>query len=149
MMTISGPQNDVFSDRELGDLNDMEKEFSDPIGVARPPNPSTAAALEKYTTCGNCRASYMITPDMLGDSGRRVKCSVCENVWFQSADRLLELRSGYSVQKFDVDAYAGGKKQQGAGSGGPANGALRHTRTGAVTLFVGNMPFSVNEDKLR
>jgi predicted Zn finger-like uncharacterized protein len=104
-------------------------------------------ALQTYTSCGNCRAAYLMTPEMLGPNGRRVKCEVCSNVWFQSADKLNTLRAGYSLEPFPVEQYkAGGMSRDGGRA--PA-GVVKHTRTGAVTLFVGNMPFSMTEEKIR
>ena len=104
-------------------------------------------ALQTYTSCGNCRAAYVMTSEMLGPNGRRVKCAVCSNVWFQSADKLYTLRAGHSFEPFPVEQYkAGGMSRDGGKA--PA-GVVKHTRTGAVTLFVGNMPFSMTEDKIR
>ncbi len=44
------------------------------------------------------------------------------------------------VSPYPPDRYDGKKHEAGA---------TKHDRTGAVTLFVGNLPFSVTEDKLR
>jgi predicted Zn finger-like uncharacterized protein len=134
------------------------------------PGGGVDAATSFYASCGTCRASYMIDPVVLGE-GRRVKCMVCSNIWFQSSSKLRTLKVGIQLPKkkcpcsgcggftdhlahsflnvlqetdkvspYPPDRYDGKKFE---------SGATKHDRTGAVTLFVGNLPFSVTEDKLR
>eukprot|EP00282_Hemiselmis_andersenii_P041776 CAMPEP_0172067922 /NCGR_PEP_ID=MMETSP1043-20130122/11944_1 /TAXON_ID=464988 /ORGANISM="Hemiselmis andersenii, Strain CCMP441" /LENGTH=258 /DNA_ID=CAMNT_0012728163 /DNA_START=41 /DNA_END=814 /DNA_ORIENTATION=+ len=96
---------------------------------------------EKYATCGTCKASYILDLEELG-AGRKVKCAVCDHTWFQSAARLQTVRSSDKVQPFPVEEFKERQKALG-------NVVTRHDRKGAVTLFVGNMPFSITEDKLK
>mmetsp|Transcript_16783 Transcript_16783/g.35307 ORF Transcript_16783/g.35307 Transcript_16783/m.35307 type:complete len:280 (+) Transcript_16783:177-1016(+) len=48
---------------------------------------------EKYITCGKCKSLFAISESDLGDKGKgcRVKCSVCNNSWYQSRDRLFDI----------------------------------------------------------
>lgn len=46
------------------------------------------------------------------------------------------------VKPFPADDWQSKREQMG-------DIVTRHKRTGAVTLFVGNMPFSVTEEKLK
>lgn len=48
------------------------------------------AVQQYFASCGTCQASYILDPADLGD-GRRVKCAVCSNIWFQSVSRLEKL----------------------------------------------------------
>jgi len=47
----------------------------------------------KYITCGKCKSLFAISDEDLGDKGKgcRVKCSVCNNSWFQSRERLFDI----------------------------------------------------------
>jgi len=106
----------------------------------------------EITQCGKCRASYVITPEMLGEEGRRVKCAVCGNAWFQSPGRLFTAREGTSFKAYDVEAYqerAPPRQRRELPSQDDVQGKTRHHRRGAITLFVGNLPFSYTEDDLR
>ena len=35
-----------------------------------------------FITCQNCNTNFIIDPNQLGDQGRKVKCSKCQNVWY-------------------------------------------------------------------
>ena len=39
-----------------------------------------------YIACPNCKTKFMVLPDQIGEFGRRVKCSKCNNVWHQKLD---------------------------------------------------------------
>jgi predicted Zn finger-like uncharacterized protein len=48
--------------------------------------------------CGRCEAVYSILEDDLGrGKGRRLECSVCGHSWFQSKDRIMEVKAGYQM----------------------------------------------------
>jgi predicted Zn finger-like uncharacterized protein len=143
---------DAFAE-PFSDDPTLDAEIPDPIDAILP-----ETSTQTYTSCGSCKASYVLTSDMLGPDGRRVKCAVCGNVWFQSTEKLNTLRAGYGFEPFPVEQYKAGGMirdasfREGGGGGGrgpPAGGVLKHTRTGAVTLFVGNMPFSMTEEKIK
>eukprot|EP00584_Thalassiosira_punctigera_P006302 CAMPEP_0172530490 /NCGR_PEP_ID=MMETSP1067-20121228/4211_1 /TAXON_ID=265564 ORGANISM="Thalassiosira punctigera, Strain Tpunct2005C2" /NCGR_SAMPLE_ID=MMETSP1067 /ASSEMBLY_ACC=CAM_ASM_000444 /LENGTH=276 /DNA_ID=CAMNT_0013314709 /DNA_START=128 /DNA_END=958 /DNA_ORIENTATION=- len=66
---------------------DAEGNVADGGGGAALPLPQT------YITCGKCKSLFAISAEDLGDKGKgcRVKCSVCNNSWFQSRDRLFDI----------------------------------------------------------
>jgi len=39
-----------------------------------------------YITCPECRSSFVVTPEQLGPSGRKVKCSKCQNIWHAQSE---------------------------------------------------------------
>ncbi|KAJ1489134.1 hypothetical protein T484DRAFT_1937781 [Baffinella frigidus] len=109
-----------------------------------------APAAVTFTQCGRCRANYVLPFDMLGETGRRCKCSVCDNTWFQRASALKMMDEGDEYEVFDPDSFDKNAVPERRGSGpAPGGGKQRHDRKGAVTLFVGNLPFSLSEEKLK
>ena len=48
---------------------------------------------DTYITCGKCKSLFAIDESDLGTRGKgcRVKCTVCDNTWYQSRDRLLNI----------------------------------------------------------
>ena len=103
-----------------------------------------------YTACGKCKAVYVVTEAMIGD-GTRIQCSVCENVWYQAPERLKEMTEGTSFRSYDVEAWKRDEEldPRRARRGGGGGGGGQRGKKGAVTLFVGNLPFSTTEDTLR
>ncbi|GAB0494725.1 hypothetical protein MMPV_006021 [Pyropia vietnamensis] len=75
----------------------------------------------QYTTCSNCKATYVMTPESLtagGGTGAKVRCAVCKYVWFQSADRLSVLAPGMGMKDYPKDrkeefAAGGDSRQEG------------------------------------
>jgi hypothetical protein len=53
---------------------------------------------------------------------------------------FMFLQESDTVNPFPTEKYQGRKHE---------TGTTKHDRAGAVTLFVGNLPFSVTEEKLR
>ncbi len=41
-------------------------------------------------TCPNCSIQFNLNDDLLGNKGRKVKCSSCGEVWFQEPEQLAE-----------------------------------------------------------
>jgi len=106
-----------------------------------------------YTSCGKCRAVYVVTEKMIGE-GTRIQCSVCDNVWYQAPERLKEMSEGTTFNSYDIKAWQADdgmtvRRQREAGGGGGGGGGGQRGRKGAITLFVGNLPFTLNEDTLR
>ena len=60
---------------------------------------------EKLLTCSKCKASYMIDVRAFG-AGRQVRCSVCEHEWFQTAERLRDLRGDMELVPYPKDMKA-------------------------------------------
>lgn len=100
------------------------------------PLPST------YARCASCQAHFALRPEDLGETGkgRQVQCSLCNHAWFQTRDRLFEIKDGFELVPFDqhqVDLIAGNLKAgRKAGYGG------------AAKLYVGNLAFGVEEADL-
>eukprot|EP00286_Rhodomonas_abbreviata_P011113 CAMPEP_0181328694 /NCGR_PEP_ID=MMETSP1101-20121128/22875_1 /TAXON_ID=46948 /ORGANISM="Rhodomonas abbreviata, Strain Caron Lab Isolate" /LENGTH=316 /DNA_ID=CAMNT_0023437645 /DNA_START=6 /DNA_END=953 /DNA_ORIENTATION=- len=100
----------------------------------------TTPSAVHVTRCGKCRAQYVMDLTVLGDEGRKVQCAVCKNEWFQATAKLDELEAGIEFKAYPVEDY---KPGEGGGGGG------RRGNNGAITLFVGNLPFTLTEDTLR
>ena len=45
--------------------------------------------------CSNCNTKYSISKRVLGKNGKKVKCSNCENEWYQKIDIIK--RKGVEV----------------------------------------------------
>ena len=96
---------------------------------------------ETYVTCGKCKCLFAIAESDLGTQGKgcRVKCSVCNNSWFQSRDRLYDIpENGFEMNpspKADLDRIA-------------RNLAADHAPDfhGINKLYVGNLDFATTED---
>lgn len=37
-----------------------------------------------YITCPKCNANFAVSPEQIGRFGRKVKCSRCSNIWYQT-----------------------------------------------------------------
>jgi predicted Zn finger-like uncharacterized protein len=106
-----------------------------------------------YTICGKCKAVYVVTEDMIGE-GTRIQCSVCNNVWFQAPERLKEMTEGTAFAAYDVEGWKRdegilAKRRGGGGGGGSGGSSTLRGGKGAITLFVGNLPFSISEERLQ
>jgi predicted Zn finger-like uncharacterized protein len=95
-----------------------------------------------YIQCGKCKAVYPMTLEVLG-RGKKVTCSVCEHSWWQNSQRLTELREGFQLEDLSQARVAEIKEALALGKD-PSEEKPR--RKGAVTIFVGNLPFHY-EDK--
>eukprot|EP00965_Chrysotila_dentata_P106211 3507743-Pleurochrysis_carterae.AAC.1 len=87
-------------------------------------------------TCGNCQASYPVSPDAIGE-GRKVKCDNCGNEWFQTAARLNALPPTVELVEYPEAM----KKRVEAGL--PAVPAI------GFRTYVGNLPFDISEEVSR
>lgn len=47
-------------------------------------------ASSMYITCPECKSSFVVTPEQLGVSGRKVKCSKCKNIWHAQPQEDLQ-----------------------------------------------------------
>lgn len=74
----------------------------------------------------------------------RVKCSVCENTWFQTKERLMTLRNGQSLKEFAVEDQE--RVRANLAEGLSADGGVaRHVNRGAFSAYIGNLPFEYDE----
>ncbi len=40
-------------------------------------------------TCPNCNVQFNLDDDLLGDTGRKVKCTSCDEIWFQEPENIV------------------------------------------------------------
>ncbi len=50
-------------------------------------------------TCPNCNVQFNLDDDLLGESGRKVKCTSCEEIWFQDPEIIEEV-----IEEVDFEA---------------------------------------------
>lgn len=82
------------------------REAASDRGPPRGERPPRAVGGIQYTTCSNCKATYIMTPESLtagGGVGAKVRCAVCKHVWFQKADRLNALAPGLGMKDYPED----------------------------------------------
>jgi len=121
--------------------------FSDASSSADAPGSQQAAYgdtidfPDSYVRCGKCQAIYALTDDDLGPGrGRRLECSVCDHSWFQSKDRLIELKEDFEMipmPERDLSRIQRNIKE------GKTPKFL-----GNKKLYVGNIAFECHEDDL-
>lgn len=96
---------------------------------------------ETYVKCGKCQTCYAVKPEDLGNGrGRRLGCSVCGHSWFQSKDRMMEIRDGFEMIELpeqEKERIALNLKE------GREAGFM-----GEAKLYVGNIAFECHEDDL-
>jgi RNA recognition motif-containing protein len=84
---------------------------------------------------------YAVQEEDLGrGKGRRLECSVCNHSWFQSKDRIMHMRDGFSMvplPQSDRDRIASNIEQ-----------GLAPKFLGDVKLYVGNVAFECHEDDI-
>eukprot|EP00574_Skeletonema_japonicum_P005595 CAMPEP_0201728008 /NCGR_PEP_ID=MMETSP0593-20130828/14477_1 /ASSEMBLY_ACC=CAM_ASM_000672 /TAXON_ID=267983 /ORGANISM="Skeletonema japonicum, Strain CCMP2506" /LENGTH=250 /DNA_ID=CAMNT_0048219989 /DNA_START=39 /DNA_END=788 /DNA_ORIENTATION=- len=99
---------------------------------------------ETYITCGKCKSLFAIAEEDLGTRGKgcRVKCTVCDNSWYQSRDRLLKIPVDSHVllpqAQSNLDRIARNLAQD-----------LDPAYMGVSKLYVGNLDFRTGADALR
>jgi len=106
---------------------------------------SSTERKEEETTfikCTNCDAVYVLTAEELGSPGRRVRCAICGNFWFQSSNRMSKLFDSFELRPYPEDR----KNAILSGTGG-LNEKPKRGRAGS-TLFIANLSFDVDEDDL-
>jgi len=96
---------------------------------------------DTYVRCGQCAAAFAIKPEDLGARGRRISCSICVHSWYQTPDRLFNLKDGnklsplpaYDLERISKNIEAGREPDF----------------VGTSKFYVGNLSFTVTEDDLR
>jgi predicted Zn finger-like uncharacterized protein len=98
---------------------------------------------ETYVTCGKCKCLFAIAEEDLGSKGKgcRVKCSVCDNSWYQSRDRLYAIPTdGYEMlpsPKSELERIARNLAADFAPD-----------FQGVNKMYVGNLDFGTTDDDL-
>lgn len=150
---------DRFRPSDRGDRGPAQSDFV--------PDPNATY----YTTCSACKASYEINPEELGPRGRKVACSVCGNEWFQRMDKLtvldkesegmkpypvedkealMEEQSRLRIERRgrrrDADRRERGDRREPREGG--RRGRNDRPSDSAHTIFIGNLPFSLQKEEL-
>lgn len=98
---------------------------------------------QTYITCGKCKSLFAISEEDLGDKGKgcRVKCTVCDNSWYQSRDRLFDIPSDshdfLPAQKSHIDRIARNLARD-----------IPPSFMGVNKLYVGNLDWTTSPDDL-
>mmetsp|Transcript_574 Transcript_574/g.1129 ORF Transcript_574/g.1129 Transcript_574/m.1129 type:complete len:278 (-) Transcript_574:220-1053(-) len=98
---------------------------------------------DTYITCGQCKALFAITEADLGNMGKgcRVKCSVCNNSWYQSRERIFDIpKESHDIlpaQKSDLDRIARNLARD-----------IPPGFMGVGKLYVGNLEFRTTPEEL-
>ena len=95
----------------------------------------------RFATCAYCKATYVLTEEELGTRGKRVKCAVCNNEWFQSPAKLHRLYDGYELVPYNETRLSQFAREGNA----PQRRPRPKQQDATNTLFVANMPFAANE----
>jgi len=96
---------------------------------------------DTYVRCGRCATAFAIKMEDLGPRGRRIACSVCTHSWYQTPDRLFNLKEGNKLSPLPVHEKDRISKNLEAGRDPDFIGKTK--------FYVGNLDFSVTEDDLR
>merc|ERR1712086_714745 len=96
---------------------------------------------DTYVRCGRCATAFAIRADDLGPRGRRIACSVCTHSWYQTPDRLFNLKEGNKLSTLPEHEKVRISQNLEAGRD--------PDYIGRTKLYVGNLDFSVTEDDLR
>eukprot|EP00549_Striatella_unipunctata_P016090 CAMPEP_0118701122 /NCGR_PEP_ID=MMETSP0800-20121206/17052_1 /TAXON_ID=210618 ORGANISM="Striatella unipunctata, Strain CCMP2910" /NCGR_SAMPLE_ID=MMETSP0800 /ASSEMBLY_ACC=CAM_ASM_000638 /LENGTH=203 /DNA_ID=CAMNT_0006601961 /DNA_START=23 /DNA_END=634 /DNA_ORIENTATION=- len=96
-----------------------------------------------YVKCGQCAALFEITDEDIDSQrrGRRLECSVCTHTWYQSRDRMMQVRDGFELIPLDENDLDRIKTNIAEGR---SPGFM-----GEAKLYVGNLPFGLHEDDLK
>lgn len=98
---------------------------------------------QTYITCGKCKSLFAIAEEDLGDKGKgcRVKCTVCDNSWYQSRDRLFDIPNDshdfLPAQKSHIDRIARNLARD-----------IPPAFMGVNKLYVGNLDWTTSPDDL-
>jgi len=90
---------------------------------------------DTYVRCGGCQSHFALTEEDLGDrgKGRRLECCVCGNTWFQSKERIMNLRE--RMELVDLPEHDLERIKLNKEEGKPAG------FIGDSKLYVGNVAF--------
>lgn len=80
-----------------------------------------------------------MTEEGLGKRSLRVRCFVCEKEWFQTTERLLKTDSQHHIQNMSDDKILEVRK---------ISQERRFTKTDKCGVFVGNLPYTFDEQEI-
>lgn len=99
---------------------------------------------DTYITCGQCKSLFAIAEADLGNMGKgcRVKCSVCNNSWYQSRERLFDIPNDshdiMPAAQSDLDRIARNLARD-----------IPPMFMGVGKLYVGNLDFRTTPEELK
>jgi len=101
----------------------------------------TTDPIESYVKCGKCKYFFYLAPEDLGTGGgKRLECSLCGHSWFQSVDRIANVKPGFELSPLTDSDLNRIKENVAAGKS--------YDFVGDGKLYVGNLNFNVHEDDL-
>lgn len=97
--------------------------------------------IESYVKCGKCKYFFYLAAEDLGNGrGKRLECSLCGHSWFQSVDRIANLKPGFELAPLtDTDLN---RIKENVAEGKP------YDFVGDGKVYVGNLSYNVHEDDL-
>lgn len=99
-----------------------------------------------FVRCSRCSAAYSVSEAMLGPEGSRVKCEVCGHSWYQATNRLQLLAEGFALKPYPEEMMEK-VKDNVLNNRHPMDNQNSGKRA-EISIFVGNLPFSVDEERL-
>eukprot|EP00613_Pedinella_sp_CCMP2098_P001850 CAMPEP_0171629658 /NCGR_PEP_ID=MMETSP0990-20121206/22338_1 /TAXON_ID=483369 /ORGANISM="non described non described, Strain CCMP2098" /LENGTH=164 /DNA_ID=CAMNT_0012198425 /DNA_START=186 /DNA_END=680 /DNA_ORIENTATION=+ len=97
-----------------------------------------------YVQCGKCKAVYSISLETLG-KGKKMACGLCSHSWWQTADRMQDLREGWKMADMPqprMDQIKSNMLQ------GRSPNFVPGKAKGEATIFIGNLPFDFSESDI-
>lgn len=96
---------------------------------------------QTYVRCGSCQSLFAITPDDIGGRGGcKLECGLCGHSWYQSRDKLFDVKDGFEFMELPETDLARVKSNIEAGR--------RPNFMGNSKLYVGNLDFKCTEEDL-
>lgn len=95
---------------------------------------------DKYVQCGACKSVYIITPEQLGERGRRVHCNVCDKEWYQTLERIMTIDESVMLNMIPDEKIPEIRR----------NIQTRNFRSRGdrIGIFVGNLPYAYTEEEI-
>lgn len=100
-----------------------------------------------YISCSSCRCIYVFQNakelnQAVGSRGARVKCAVCDKIWFQSMEKVSKFDTYLSYLPVSREKSNDLKKLLAD------NNWIRAPKGEKVDLFVGNLPYAYDENDI-
>ncbi|KAM3569198.1 hypothetical protein VYU27_008698 [Nannochloropsis oceanica] len=136
-------------------ISDFLDDDKDSVARPAPSSPSSSSSpasstpqddnLEYFVRCGRCSAAYSVPADLVKPEGGRVKCEVCGHTWFQASNRLQVLSQGYVLKDYPDDL----REKVAENVRNNRHPLDTSASKGAISVFVGNLPFSMGEEDIK
>jgi predicted Zn finger-like uncharacterized protein len=107
---------------------------------------SDVSDVNTFVRCSRCSAAYSVSEAMLGPEGSRVKCEVCGHSWYQATNRLQLLAEGFALKPYPEEMME--KVKDNVSNNRHPMDNYGNGKRAEISIFVGNLPFSITEEKL-